>query len=312
MNAPTPAQAAPLHRWVGGKTNLLPVLEQALPATFQRYFAPFTGGGALFWHLANQGRITRAVLADATPQVVATLQSVRNYPDFVVVALQGLRDAWAEQVTPEDRAAAWGRMREHLATVPNTSLLGMVGLDAATFLAHQQLCFNGLWRVNGQGRPNVALGADSDGNPLSITVDEALIHACSRALQAATVHHHVAFMGDLFRKSWTLPEPTEGDLVYLDPPYLPMGPTADFTAYTAEGFGPNNHAQLAAWALRARLQGAHVVISNSDTPLTRHIFDLDGDAPHWEVIETTRSGSVSCKGDGRGRVGELVMWGGAA
>lgn len=310
MNAPAPILAAPLVRWVGSKRALIPTLEPCLPATFGTYFEPFFGGGALYWHLANEGRITNAVLADATRPVVEALRGVRGNPGAVTCLLGG----WAGWV---DRAAANPAQAMEVMEALR-DILGAAGsplyspsVIAAALLAHQAIGFNGLWRVNSDGRPNVALGADSDGNPLTITVDAALIQACSRALQPATIRHHVAFMGDLFRQPWTLPLPVEGDLAYLDPPYCPMGPTADFTDYTADGFGPANHHQFAAWALEARRRGAHVVISNSDTPLTRRIFGLDGDAPVWNVVETTRSGSVSCKGDGRGRVGELVLWGGA-
>ena len=41
----------PFVKWAGGKTQLLAKLDSFIPAQFNRYFEPFLGGGALFFHL---------------------------------------------------------------------------------------------------------------------------------------------------------------------------------------------------------------------------------------------------------------------
>lgn len=41
----------PIVKWVGGKSQLLPVLEQNLPESFDTYYEPFLGGGALYFYL---------------------------------------------------------------------------------------------------------------------------------------------------------------------------------------------------------------------------------------------------------------------
>ena len=41
----------PFVKWAGGKTQLLDVIISHLPETFNRYFEPFVGGGALLFKL---------------------------------------------------------------------------------------------------------------------------------------------------------------------------------------------------------------------------------------------------------------------
>ncbi|MDS8284894.1 DNA adenine methylase, partial [Streptococcus pneumoniae] len=39
----------PFTKWTGGKRQLLPVIRELMPKTYNRYFEPFVGGGALFF-----------------------------------------------------------------------------------------------------------------------------------------------------------------------------------------------------------------------------------------------------------------------
>ena len=46
-------QTFPFVKWAGGKTQLLDRLDKLIPTTFDRYFEPFLGGGALFFYLSS-------------------------------------------------------------------------------------------------------------------------------------------------------------------------------------------------------------------------------------------------------------------
>lgn len=60
----------PFVRWAGGKTRLLPRILPYVPDSFENYFEPFLGGGAMFF--AVQGRISgRARLAELNEHLVA-------------------------------------------------------------------------------------------------------------------------------------------------------------------------------------------------------------------------------------------------
>ena len=47
----------PIVKWVGGKGGVLKQILPLLPQTFNNYFEPFVGGGALFCELFNQGKL---------------------------------------------------------------------------------------------------------------------------------------------------------------------------------------------------------------------------------------------------------------
>ena len=59
------------------------------------------------------------------------------------------------------------------------------------------------------------------------------------------------------------------DIVYCDPPYVPLSETASFTAYATGGFDFNDQIRLATIAQQTAEQTKGVLISNHDTEFTR-------------------------------------------
>jgi DNA adenine methylase len=90
---------------------------------------------------------------------------------------------------------------------------------AAAFIYLNKTCFNGLWRVNRAGHFNVPMGRYVK----PAICEPTALHAAHRALQAAELR-----VGD-FRA--TLTDAGRGDVCYLDPPYMPVSATANFTTY---------------------------------------------------------------------------------
>ena len=92
---------------------------------------------------------------------------------------------------------------------------------------------------------------------------------------------------------------TAGDVVYCDPPYVPLSKTASFTSYASQGFTLDDQAQLAILAEQAQQNGCSVLISNHDTTWTRKIY-------HQAQLQSIAVGrSISQKGHSRGKVQEL-------
>src|SRR5208283_1421830 len=54
VEAVAPEKAQPFLKWVGGKAQLLAQFDEFLPAEITRYFEPFVGGGAVFFHLKHR------------------------------------------------------------------------------------------------------------------------------------------------------------------------------------------------------------------------------------------------------------------
>jgi DNA adenine methylase len=132
---------------------------------------------------------------------------------------------------------------------------------AGRFVYLNKCGFNGLYRVNRAGRFNVPFGKHY---PPPTLYDLSNLRAVSRALE------HVELMvGDFER---VMDRAIEGDFVYVDPPYVPLTATASFTRYTSVDFGPDDQIRLANAVRRAASKGVFVLVSNSDTEMTRSLY----------------------------------------
>ena len=65
----TSTRAKPFLKWAGGKTQLLPEIQQRLPfdleiGKIKRYIEPFIGGGALFFYLAQSYNFEEVIISD--------------------------------------------------------------------------------------------------------------------------------------------------------------------------------------------------------------------------------------------------------
>lgn len=276
----------PLIKWPGGKRRLLPQLRRFVPATYGTYHEPFFGGGALYFDLCP----SRAILSDACAPLMrmyGTLVRVPREVSAVVRLLQRRLDAQGlAQTFPTTRS-----LFNHLLSYEPGSLGRELphALFAGLFLGINRMCFNGLWRLNHKGQFNVPVGRYAQ---LHLP-DEPQIEAAARQLQTAKL-----VCADFETRGKDI---QEGDFVYCDPPYLPRSKTSTFTAYTSDAFGLEQHQALARWGLHLASRGVHVVMSNSDTPDTRRIFE--GYALH----EVVSSRSISAAGTRRGSVPELIL-----
>ena len=99
-----------------------------------------------------------------------------------------------------------------------------------------------------------------------------------------------------------------GDFVYFDPPYVPLTKTSNFGAFTKEGFNADDQILLRNTAMRLKARGVHVLLSNSDTPITRALYGLMMNGKKlFKVRKVQATRSINSHGDKRGRVGELII-----
>lgn len=87
-------RVAPLLKWPGGKARELPLILDLAPASFERYFEPFLGGGAMLFALPPS---VPAYVNDASADLMALYASVaRQDPSFYAV-LEAI-DGWWERL----------------------------------------------------------------------------------------------------------------------------------------------------------------------------------------------------------------------
>jgi DNA adenine methylase len=161
---------------------------------------------------------------------------------------------------------------------------------AAWFIYLNKTGYNGLYRVNSKNEFNVPFGNYKRPN----LCDEARLHDCAKRLA------NVRLAIEDFETAAT--RARKGDLVYFDPPYVPLSATSSFTSYTKLGFGDAAQRRLRDLALTLKSRGVHVLISNSAAPA---VYELYGEG--FKLIEISARRSINSKGDGRGLITELLI-----
>jgi DNA adenine methylase len=262
------ARYPPLLKWPGGKRALLKYILPLIPHTFQHYFEPFLGGGALFFALGS----SNAVLADKNDDLIDCYQQVRDNPEAVIAVLSRLKntedDYYAvRDSTPTDDAAKAARLI-YLAT----------------------LSFNGIHRVNLQGQFNVPYGHKKHLQPC----DPARIRAASRVLSSARL------LCDDFESAVT--NAAAGDLVYLDPPYTVAHGNNGFVKYNARIFSWNDQVRLASVARKLARRGCHVIVSNADHPSIQELY------PNFQRKKIIRQSVIAASKKKRRAVTECIFF----
>jgi DNA adenine methylase len=267
----------PFLKWVGGKGQLLPILGKKFESAKMtgRYHEPFTGGGALFFHLYRQKMLgkKKAFLSDNNPRLIETYRAVQEDVESLIELLRAHKAKHDHDYYYAVRAA-----------VPDSTVE-----RAARIIYLNKTCFNGLYRENSLGLFNVPLGKYK--NPA--ICDEVNLRACAEALRHAT----------LAVQSFdaVLTQAAPGDFVYFDPPYDPVSTTSSFTAYNQQAFGAAEQARLAAVFAELAAKDVRVMLSNSYTPRVTRLYK----AFHPEKILATRS--VNSRSDRRGEVAEALV-----
>ena len=258
--------AHPFLKWTGGKRQLLPELLARVPKSYEVYHEPFLGGGALFFALGPR----RARLSDANRELVRTYQVVETEVSFLMRELESLGRGHAKE----------GLV--HYLKVRSVGTPPSRVAEAARMIYLNKRCFNGLYRVNKKGQFNVPMGKWKMPPAL---FDEDNLLACSRILRQEDVMIACAD----FRAS--LKSPRAGDFVYLDPPYVPLTETANFTCYTMEGFGPKDQKELAELVRGLKDRGIKILLSNAGNKTVRELYP----EPFFKVEEVVASRNISCK-----------------
>lgn len=95
----TLSSCVPLLKWPGGKRTLAKSVAKHFPETWNTYFEPFFGGGALFFSLAPKA----AVIADTNEELVNCYRIVRDHPRELIRVLRKFKNT--EEAYYEARAS---------------------------------------------------------------------------------------------------------------------------------------------------------------------------------------------------------------
>lgn len=272
----------PFLRWAGGKRKLAGLISDCFPEEFwsseNKFYEPFVGGGALMLHLGDPDSAkyipgSRIAINDMNPDLICTYESIRDNVEELIEKLKDLSVDLSKERYLEIRS-------QH----------ELVGTDrAARFIYLNKTGFNGLWRVNKDGLYNVPWGQLK--NP-TIFEPETL-RDISRRLDGSLITH-TSFES-------VVEQATNGDVVYFDPPYIPLSDSSNFSQYAMANFGLQEQENLAKTIEALTEKSVSVILSNSDTPLSREIF---GSVVNLYQIEAARA--IAAKSSSRGSVKEII------
>lgn len=267
---------APFIKWAGGKRQLLAQIRERMPESFNNYYEPFVGGGAVIFDLLP----TSAVINDINKALVNTYKQICNASEDFLKTLKELDGAmW------EDGKEYYYSLREHY----NDKLMREefdVEL-AALFVFINKHCFNGLYRVNGKGLFNVPYN-----NSRSTSCNEDSIRAISAYLKNVTI-----LEGDF---QAACQNAKKGDFVFIDSPYAPLNPTS-FESYTKEGFDIESHKRLADLYDELTSRGCYCMLTNHNTELINELYGNKG--YKMDVVSVKRM----INSDATNRVGKEVI-----
>ena len=234
---------------------------------------PFVGAGSIFLNTDYP----RYLLNDINQDLINLYQLLKLQPDNFI------QDAKKLFAAEKNIAEAYYQLRAEFNQSSDSYYRSLI------FLYLNRHGYNGLCRYNKSGGYNVPFGKYK--KPY---FPEAELMFFAEKAQRAT------FVCESYRK--TFERASNGDVIYCDPPYVPLSKTASFTSYAGNGFGLDEQADLANAAEEVTNQKeVTVLLSNHDTIWTRKIYEH---ADKIKAISVART--ISQKAKNRKKVGELL------
>ena len=283
-------KAGPFLKWAGGKTKLIKKINELFPKSFNNYFEPFLGGGAVFFHLNP----VNAYLSDANEELINSYINIRDNPEEVIKFLKIYKGNMI-------KARSENKDEEYYYHVRDIEKPNMQSIErkAARTIFLNKTCYNGLYRINNSGKFNVPYGRTAGGK-LPELVDDITIKACSKTLQSKDIQiKDYAKILNLVKKN---------DFVYLDPPYHAPNKAS---MYSKTIFDEQNHDKVAEFFRKISEKGAFAMLNNSSTlkelisksDNIRNLFE--NNEYNVEVIDS--KWSIGAKSEWREKKGELVV-----
>lgn len=283
----------PFVKWAGGKTQLIPEIVDRFPdmSTIDTYVEPFVGGGAMLFYVLENYPHVKCVINDINKDLINAYQVIRFNPKQFLFKLKELEDTYNFNQYDEERAAFYYNMRD---TYNDEELCGVDREQkAAMFIALNKLGFNGLYRLNKDGKFNVPWGKKKE---LHIYNPD-YFNNVSKALK------NVFIMNSYYSNTEKYAE--KNTLYYLDPPYKPLDTTkSKLNQYTSSGFDNEEQVKLKLFCDKISDKGSKLILSNSDTEdgFFDNLYNKDY---RIEKVEARRA--INCKGDKRGKINELII-----
>ena len=255
-------------RWAGGKSWFIPYVSELIEGLdYNNYYEPFMGGASIFFSLDIPHN---GYLSDLNEELVGAFCAVRDNPQQIIRYLK-------EYKTDED---SYYSIR---ATEPKGKYQ-----KAARFLYLNATSFNGIYRVNKNGKYNVPYGKKE------VTLN------CQRILEVGVKLKGINILCQDFAAIQD--QLVAGDLVFLDPPYTVSKEDTGFVGYNATWFSLDDQRRLAQLIDHINNIGAYYIMTNAAHPTILEIFEGRG-----RMITLERNSLIGGTNSFRGKVKEYIF-----
>ena len=292
-------KARPFVRWAGGKGSLISQLSNFYPyelknGIIERYIEPFVGGGAVLIDILQNYDVRQAYAFDINMDLINSYNVIKNNVEELITNLKRMETEYLQLEQEERKNYFYNKRNEYNNYVLQENEQNVQ--RAAQFIYLNRTCFNGLYRVNRDGKFNVPVGSYK--NPT--ICDEENLRNLSELIQ------NVQFQYGDYRKS--MEYVTENTFVYFDPPYRPLNMTSGFTSYTKEDFNDDNQRELATFYRELNERNAKLMLSNSNPKnINEEDQFFDNIYQGFNIDEIYASRMINANSNGRGKISEILV-----
>ncbi len=288
--------AKPFLKWAGGKGQLLNTFDEMFPkdlaeGKIKTYIEPFVGGGAVLFYVLQNYNIEKAYINDINKELINCYRCIKADVEEVIKQLDILEEKY---LSSEDRTVYFYKVRDRYNEI---QLNGHYDFEKCVdFIFLNKTCFNGLYRVNRNGKFNVPHGKYK--NPLICDQDN--LRLCSKLLQKVEI--------SFGSYEQVLDKADKNTFVYFDPPYRPLIENNSFVSYDKSGFDDYDQIKLAESYKRLNDKGCILMLSNSDPKNTNEDDNFFDDLYQGFKIERVfAKRMINCQASKRGDITEIVV-----
>jgi len=271
VNSNINTNTRPFLKWAGNKYRIIDRIKKSLP-NGKRLIEPFAGSAAVFLNTDYE----KYLINDNNPDLIHLYNLLKSDgADFI----KKCRYYFTPRFNNEEQ---YYKLRQKFNDTSD------IYKRAVLFVYLNRHGYNGLCRYNLKGGYNVPFGRYK----APYFPEKEMLFFHEKAQKAE-------FILSSFEE--VIQSAKKGDVIYCDPPYVALSPSANFTSYSAGGFNMEKQQQLADLANETSAKGIPIIISNHNTSFTRKAYDKANKITKFHVQRF-----ISCNGKKRGTAGELL------
>lgn len=260
----------PFLKWAGNKYRIIDRVRDALPEG-KRLIEAFAGSCAVFLNTDYE----HYIINDNNPDLIHLYNILKKDG---AAFIKKCRYYFSPRFNNEEQ---YYKLRQKFNDSNDTYK------RAILFVYLNRHGYNGLCRYNLKGGYNVPFGRYK--SPYFPEKEMLVFHA-----KAKNAEFVLSSFEDVIQSA------NKGDVIYCDPPYVPLSSSANFTSYSAGGFNTEKQQQLADLANETSDKGIPILISNHNTAFTRKAYN------NAKITKFHVQRFISCNGKKRGTAGELL------